>query len=253
MGKTIVVANQKGGVGKTTTVVNLSAYIAAEGNKTLVIDLDTQGNSCSGLGIQKDDNKEGLYEALLGMVSIKKIITLTQINNLFIVPSNINLSGAQIEMVGMKEREFKLKRLVDEIRDEYDYIFIDSPPSLGLLTINGFVASDSVLIPIQCEYYALEGLSQLLKSINLVQNRLNRRLRIEGVLITMYDTRTNLSKQVTEEVISYFKNKVYKTIIPRNVRLAEAPSYGKPINIYDPNSVGALSYLNLSKEVLKNE
>jgi len=252
MGKTIIVANQKGGVGKTTTIVNLSAYIAEEGKKTLVIDLDSQGNSCSGFGIQKNIDKKGLYEALLGMVDARDIIMSTEIKGLYIMPSNINLSGAQIEMVGMKEREFKLKSIVDEIKNDYDYVFIDSPPSLGLLTINGLVAADSVIIPIQCEYYALEGLSQLLRSISLVQARLNRKLKIEGVLITMYDIRTNLSKQVMEEVITYFKNKVYKTIIPRNVKLAEAPSYGKPIGLYDPKSIGALSYLNLSKEVLKN-
>jgi len=252
MGKTIIVANQKGGVGKTTTIVNLSAYIAEAGKRTLVVDLDSQGNSCSGLGIDKKRDENSLYEVLLGMASIEEIITPTQLANLFVVPSNINLSGAQVEMVEMKGREFKLRSVIDPIKKSYDYIFIDSPPSLGLLTINGLAAADSVIIPIQCEYYALEGLSQLLKTIDLVKTRLNTVLTLEGVLLTMYDTRTNLSRQVVEEVISYFKNKVYKTIIPRNVRLAEAPSYGQPINLYDPSSIGALSYYKLSREIMHN-
>jgi chromosome partitioning protein len=193
-----------------------------------------------------------LYEVLLGMASIEDIITPTQVSNLSVVPSNINLSGAQVEMVDMKEREYRLKKVMDPLRSRYDFIFIDSPPSLGLLTINGLAAADSVIIPIQCEYYALEGLSQLLKTIDLVKTRLNAELMLEGVLLTMYDTRTNLSRQVVEEIISYFKNKVYKTIIPRNVRLAEAPSYGQPINVYDPHSIGAVSYYKLSREILHN-
>jgi len=252
MGKIIIVANQKGGVGKTTTVVNVSAYIASEGYQTLVIDLDSQGNSCSGLGINKEENKEGLYEALLGFKDVKDLITPTEIRNLYIIPSNIHLSGAQVELVEMEKREYKLKEIIEKIKGNFKYIFIDSPPSLGLLTVNGLVAADSVIIPIQCEYYALEGLSQLLKTINIVKQRLNPKLKLEGVLLTMYDTRTNLSKQVVEEVIAYFKQKVYKTIIPRNVKLAEAPSYGKPIKLYDPNSVGALSYYKLSKEIIEN-
>jgi chromosome partitioning protein len=252
MGRAIIVANQKGGVGKTTTVVNISAYLAEVGNKTLVIDLDSQGNSCSGLGVSKNDDSRGLYEALLGMVSAEDIIISTDVKNLYVIPSNIKLSGAQVEMVEMEKREYKLKSVVDSVKNDFDYIFIDSPPSLGLLTINGLAASDSVIIPIQCEYYALEGLSQLLKTINLVKVRLNSKLYIEGVVLTMYDTRTNLSKQVVEEVIAYFKAKVYKSIIPRNVRLAEAPSFGKPISVYDPKSIGALSYYNLSKELMKN-
>jgi len=250
MGKVIIVANQKGGVGKTTTVVNVAAYTAHAGKKTLVIDLDSQGNSCSGFGVKKDGSKKSLYEALVGLVPVREIIVHTGITNLHVIPSNINLSGAQVEMVEMEQREFRLKRVVDAVRSNYDFIFIDSPPSLGILTINGLVASDSVIIPIQCEYYALEGLSQLLKTINLVKARLNKNLKLEGVLLTMFDTRTNLSRQVVEEVLAYFKGKVYKTIIPRNVRLAEAPSFGKPINIYDPNSVGALSYNKLSKEII---
>jgi chromosome partitioning protein len=252
MGRTIIVANQKGGVGKTTTIVNLSSYIAEAGKKTLVVDLDSQGNSCSGLGVAKKREETSLYEVLLGMVAIDDIIASTGVSNLFVVPSNINLSGAQVEMVEMKGREFKLKGVLDPLKHLYDYIFIDSPPSLGLLTINGLVAADSVIIPIQCEYYALEGLSQLLKTIDLVRTKLNRDLKLEGVLLTMYDTRTNLSKQVVEEVISYFKSKVYKTIIPRNIKLAEAPSYGRPINLYDPSSIGALSYYKLSREILHN-
>jgi len=252
MGKTIIVANQKGGVGKTTTVVNLSAFLAQAGKKTLVVDLDSQGNSCSGLGIKKEDVKKGLYEALLETVETDDIVIPTPIKNLYVIPSNINLSGAQVELVEMEKREFRLKKVVDAVRDRFQYILIDSPPSLGILTVNGLVASDAVIIPIQCEYYALEGLSQLLQAINLVKSRLNSRLRVEGVLLTMYDTRTNLSKQVVEEVISYFKNKVYKTIIPRNIKLAEAPSYGMPICLYDPKSLGALSYYNLSREIMKN-
>jgi len=252
MGRAIIVANQKGGVGKTTTVVNLSAYMAEDGKRTLVVDLDSQGNSCSGLGVKKNGEQKGLYEALVGIVDVEEIIHPTEVDNLFIIPSNINLSGAQVELVSMTEREFRLKKVIDRVKDSYDFILIDAPPSLGLLTINGLVASDSVIIPIQCEYYALEGLGQLLKTINLVRKRLNAALQLEGVLLTMYDTRTNLSKQVMEEIIAYFKNRVYKTVIPRNVKLAEAPSYGKPISSYDPKSVGALSYYNLSKEIVEN-
>ena len=252
MGKVIIVANQKGGVGKTTTIVNLAAYIAEAGKNTLVVDLDSQGNSCSGLGVQKKRNERSLYEVLLGMASIEEIITPTQVRNLSVIPSNINLSGAQVEMVDMEQREYKLKHLIDPLKGSYDFIFIDAPPSLGLLTINGLVAADAVIIPIQCEYYALEGLSQLLKTIDLVKTRHNRGLTLEGVLLTMYDTRTNLSHQVVEEVLAYFKNKVYRTIIPRNVKLAEAPSYGQPISVYDPKSIGAVSYFKLSREILHN-
>ena len=250
MGRTIIVANQKGGVGKTTTVVNLAAYLAEAGKKTLVIDLDSQGNTCSGLGLGREVQDKSLYQALMGLNDVRDIITPSGIPNLHVIPSNIHLSGAQVEMIEMKEREYQLKRVVDPLKEEYAFILIDSPPSLGILTINGLAASDSVIIPIQCEYYALEGLSQLLKTINLVKNRLNNRLRLEGVLLTMYDTRTNIARQVVEEIIAYFKNKVYKTIIPRNVRLAEAPSYGQPINRYDPRCIGALSYQKLSKEIL---
>ncbi len=249
MAKVIIIANQKGGVGKTTTIVNLASFIADAGKKTLVIDLDSQGNSCSGLGVEPDERRPSLYEALLGIAGAEDIILPVE-ENLWVIPSGISLSGAQVEMVELNERELRLRGLVHSIRDRFDYIFIDSPPSLGLLTINGLAAADSVIIPIQCEYYALEGLSQLLRTIELVKNRLNRDLLIEGVLLTMFDSRTNLSKQVVQEVIAYFKGKVYKTIIPRNIRLAEAPSFGKPINRYDPRSIGALSYLKLSKELL---
>jgi len=252
MGRTIIVANQKGGVGKTTTIVNLASYIAEAGKNTLVVDLDSQGNSCSGLGIQSGRNETSLYEVLLGLESIDEIVTPTQVPNLSIIPSNIDLSGAQVEMVDLEQREHRLSAALDQLRDRYEYIFIDSPPSLGLLTINGLVAADSVIIPIQCEYYALEGLSQLLKTIELVRSRLNNKLTLEGVLLTMYDTRTNLSRQVVDEILAYFKNKVYKTIIPRNVRLAEAPSYGQPISIYDAKSIGAVSYFKLSREVMRN-
>lgn len=253
MGKTIIVANQKGGVGKTTTVVNLAAYMAAAGRKTLVVDLDSQGNTCSGLGVSKQVEEKSLYEALVGDADVQSIVTDTGMTNLHVIPSNIHLSGAQVEMVEMEEREYRLRRVIDPLRDQYDYLLIDSPPSLGILTVNGLVAADSIIIPIQCEYYALEGLSQLLKTINLVKTRLNPNLRLEGVLLTMYDTRTNISRQVVDEVIGYFKKKVYKTIIPRNVRLAEAPSYGQPISVYDPACVGAQSYLKLSREILNGE
>ena len=239
-------------MGKTTTIVNLASYIAEAGRTTLVVDLDSQGNSCSGLGIHSARNQTSLYEVLLGLESIDEIVTPTKIPNLSIVPSNINLSGAQVEMVDLEQREHRLSAALDPLRDRYEYIFIDSPPSLGLLTINGLVAADSVIIPIQCEYYALEGLSQLLKTIELVRNRLNKRLLLEGVLLTMYDTRTNLSRQVVDEILAHFKQKVYKTIIPRNVRLAEAPSFGQPISIYDAKSIGAVSYFKLSREVMRN-
>ena len=252
MARTIIVANQKGGVGKTTTVVNLAAYLAEAGRKILVIDLDSQGNSCSGLGVKKEGRDKGVYEALIGLAEGRDIVVPTEVKNLFVMPSNINLSGAQVDLLEMEEREFRLKKVIEGLKSQFDFIFIDSPPSLGILTINGLTAADSAIIPIQCEYFALEGLSQLLKTINLVKSKLNPSLRIEGVVLTMYDTRTNLSKQVVEEVIAYFKNKVYKTIIPRNVKLAEAPSFGKPINLYDPTSVGAMSYYNLSKEILNN-
>jgi len=254
MSKVIAIANQKGGVGKTTTSVNLSSCMAQKGKKVLVIDIDPQGNTTSGLGMQK--NKEGvlsIYDVLINGASAEKAIQKTKIENLDIITSNIQLAGAEIELVSVMARESVLKRALGNIRDRYDYIFIDCPPSLGLITINALTAADKVLVPIQCEYYALEGLSQLVNTINLVKQHLNPDLEIEGVVLTMFDARTNLSIQVVEEVKKYFKEKVYKTIIPRNVRLGEAPSFGMPINLYDPKCVGAVAYAELAQEMIENE
>lgn len=250
MGKIISIANQKGGVGKTTTTVNLSAILAKRGKKVLLIDADPQGNATSGIGIDKD-SELSTYDLLVSEEKIVDIIKKTEINNLYICPSNINLAGAEVQLVSMMSREQRLKEKLDEIKDDFDYIFIDCPPSLGLITLNAFTASNSVLIPVQCEYYALEGLGQLLNTIELVKKHLNKDLYIEGALLTMYDIRTNLSNQVVKEVKRYFNNKVYKTVIPRNVRVSEAPSYGLPITIYDPHSKGAKSYDKLGKEFLK--
>ncbi|MGB9812592.1 MAG: ParA family protein [Thermovenabulum sp.] len=250
MSKIIAIANQKGGVGKTTTAVNLSSCIAYLGKKVLLIDIDPQGNSTSGLGIEKEKIKESVYNLLINDETIEKNVIETKYKNLYIVPSNIQLAGAEIELVMMENREYLLKKSLESVREKYNFIIIDCPPSLGLLTINALTAADSVLIPIQCEYYALEGLSQLMNTIKLVQRSLNKNLEIEGVLLTMFDARTNLSIQVVEEVKKYFKNKVYKTIIPRNVRLSEAPSHGKPIIAYDPKSKGSEVYMELAKEVL---
>ena len=250
MGKVISVANQKGGVGKTTTSVNLSTILAKKGKKVLMIDADPQGNATSGLGIDKNVNFS-IYDVIINDVDIDNTIIETNIKNLEVCPSNINLAGAEVELVAMVSREHRLKEKVEDIKEKYDYIIIDCPPSLGLLTLNAFTASDSVLIPVQCEYYALEGLGQLMDTINLVKKHLNKDLTIEGALLTMYDIRTNLSNQVVKEVNKYFENKVYKTVIPRNVRLSEAPSYGMPISIYDPRSKGARSYDKFVKEFLK--
>ncbi|MDH4127609.1 MAG: AAA family ATPase [Spirochaetota bacterium] len=250
MGKVITIANQKGGVGKTTTAINLSAYLAMQGKKVLVIDFDAQGNSCSGLGIDKQNEENSIYEVLMEDLPIQSIIRNTTFQNLYIVPVNIHLAGAQVELIELEERETKLKRAIEPIKDNYDYIFIDCPPSLDIMTVNGLVAADSVLIPLQCEFFALEGLAQLLKTINLLQKGLNPNLKIEGVLLTMFDNRTNLSNQVVDEAIDYFKDKVYKTVIPRNVKLAEAPSHGEPISTYDPNCIGAKSYQKLALELL---
>ena len=251
MGKIISIANQKGGVGKTTTAVTLSATLAKKGKKILLIDADPQGNASSGLGIDKEV-EESVYNLLIEDIDINEIIKDTQIKNLKICPSNINLAGAEVELVSMMSREQRLKEKLDSIKNEYDYIFIDCPPSLGLITLNAFTASNSVLIPVQCEYYALEGLGQLINTVNLVKRHLNKNLEIESALLTMYDIRTNLSNQVVKEVNRYFENKVYKTIIPRNVKLSEAPSYGMPITLYDPKSKGAKYYEKLAKEFLKN-
>lgn len=251
MGKVISVANQKGGVGKTTTTINLSTLIAKKGKKVLMIDADPQGNASSGVGIDRDDIELSIYDILIDEVEFENVVKKTNIKNLDICPSNINLAGAEVELVSVMSREHRLKEKLDKIKDEYDFIIIDCPPSLGLITLNAFTASDSVLIPVQCEYYALEGLGQLLNTINLVKKHLNKNLEIEGALLTMYDVRTNLSNQVVKEVKNYFNDKVYKNVIPRNVKLSEAPSYGMPISVYDPRSKGAKSYEKFVKEFLK--
>lgn len=250
LGKVISVANQKGGVGKTTTTVNLGTILAKRGKKVLLIDADPQGNATSGLGLEKEV-EFSTYDILVNETEMKNTIQDTVIKNLKVCPSNINLAGAEVELVSMMSREQRLKEKLDEIKDKFDYILIDCPPSLGLVTLNSFTASDSVLIPVQCEYYALEGLGQLLNTINLVKKHLNKEIQVEGALLTMYDMRTNLSNQVVKEVKKYFDDKVYKTVIPRNVRLSEAPSYGMPITEYDPRSKGAKSYVKFAKEFLK--
>jgi len=251
MGKIISVANQKGGVGKTTTTVNLSTILAKKGKKVLLIDTDPQGNATSGLGVSKDVELS-VYDILIGDTEFDETLQETAIKNLKVCPSNISLAGAEVQLVSMMSREQRLKTKLDKIKDQYDYILIDCPPSLGLVTLNAFTASDSVLIPVQCEYFALEGLGQLLNTVNLVKKHLNKNLEIEGALLTMYDARTNLSNQVVKEIKKYFEDKVYKTVIPRNVRLAEAPSYGMPITVYDPRSKGAKAYEKFAKELLKN-
>lgn len=250
MAKVISIANQKGGVGKTTTAVNLSACVASKGKKVLLIDIDPQGNASSGLGVSADENKS-IYNVIVDDVEIKDTIKSTMIKNLKVCPANINLAGAEIELVSMVSRETRLKTAIDSIKDDYDYVFIDCPPSLGLITLNSFTASDSVLVPIQCEYYALEGLGQLINTINLVKKHLNKNIKVEGVVLTMFDSRTNLSTQVGEEVEKYFGNKVFQTIIPRNIRLSEAPSHALPINLYAPDSKGAETYKKLAKELIK--
>ncbi len=252
MGKIIAIANQKGGVGKTTTSINLSASLAAKGKKVLVIDTDPQGNTTSGFGVDKNDLEDTIYELILGECSIRDCIIKDVIPNISVVPSNVNLAAAEIELIGVDKKEYILKNEVDYIKDDYDFIIIDCPPSLNMLTINSMTTADSVIVPIQCEYYALEGLSQLIHTINLVKERLNPDLDIEGVVFTMYDSRTNLSLQVVENVKQNLNQRVYKTLIPRNIRLAEAPSYGMPINMYDAKSAGAEAYMQLADEVLEN-
>ncbi len=251
MGRVISVANQKGGVGKTTTTINLGASLAYEGKKVLLIDSDAQGNSTSGLGISKGDITEDIYDVLINDAPISEVLVPSSRENMDVVPASIQLAGAEVELSNMDHRETRLKKAIEEVKDQYDYILIDCPPSLGHLTINAFTASDSVLIPVQCEYYALEGLSQLLNTIRLVQKHFNTDLKIEGVLLTMLDRRTNLGYEVVEEVKKYFHEKVYDTIIPRNVRLSEAPSYGLSIIDYDKSSIGAQKYEELAKEVLE--
>ena len=250
MGKIVSVANQKGGVGKTTTTVNLSTILAKKVKKVLLIDTDPQGNATSGLGIEKESDLS-TYDLLITDVAAEDIIQETGIKNLYISPSNMNLAGAEVQLVSMMSREQRMKEKLDVIKDKFDFILIDCPPSLGLITLNAFTASDSVLIPVQCEYYALEGLGQLLNTVELVRKHLNKNLYVEGAILTMYDIRTNLANQVVREVKRFFQNKVYKTVIPRNVKVSEAPSYGMPITIYDPKSKGARSYEKFAKEFLK--
>lgn len=250
MGKTIAIANQKGGVGKTTTSINLSASLAEKGKSVLVIDTDPQGNTTSGYGIEKNELENTVYELMLSECSIKECIISDVIPGVSIIPSNVNLAAAEIELIGVDRKEYILKREVEWVKDSYDYIVIDCPPSLSMLTINAMTTADSILVPIQCEYYALEGLSQLIHTVNLVKERLNPDLEMEGVVFTMYDSRTNLSIQVVENVKSNLSQKVFQTLIPRNIRLAEAPSFGMPIHLYDPKSAGAEAYMMLAEEII---
>ena len=253
MGRVIAVANQKGGVGKTTTAINLSAALAEKGKKVLLIDIDPQGNATSGVGVEKNEVENTIYDLILGETTIQSCIEYTEFENLHLIPSNVDLAAAEIELIGIPDKEFIIRKEVEKIKNVYDFILIDCPPSLNLLTINAMTTADTVLVPIQCEYYALEGLSQLIHTINLVKERLNPYLDIEGIVFTMFDARTNLSLQVVENVRANVKQKVYSTIIPRNVRIAEAPSHGYPITIYDPKSAGAESYRALAEEVISRE
>lgn len=249
MGKTIAIANQKGGVGKTTTAINLSACLAEMGNTVLVVDIDPQGNTTSGLGVNKKKIKHSIYEMLVGESKFEETVLPCVVDRVWVLPSDVELAAAEIELIGVGEKEYLLKQMIDPVRDKYDFIIIDCPPSLNTLTVNAMTTANTILVPIQCEYYALEGLAQLVHTIDLVQKRLNPELEIEGIVFTMYDSRTNLSVQVVDNVQKNLKEYIYKTMIPRNVRLAEAPSHGLPINIYDPKSAGAESYRQLAKEV----
>lgn len=253
MGRTIAIANQKGGVGKTTTSINLSASLAEKSKKVLVIDTDPQGNTTSGFGVEKNDLENTIYELILGECSINECIINDVVPGVSVIPSNVNLAAAEIELIGVDKKEYILKNEVDWVKDKFDFIIIDCPPSLNVLTINSLTTADSVLVPIQCEYYALEGLSQLIHTVNLVKERLNPNLDMEGVVFTMYDSRTNLSMQVVENVKNHFKQNVFHTLIPRNIRLAEAPSYGMPISMYDARSAGAEAYKLLADEVINRK
>lgn len=251
MGKIIAIVNQKGGVGKTTTAVNLAAALGERGKKVLLVDIDPQGNTTSGYGISKRDLEKSAYEMLLGEISAKEAAVTTNFKNVDVIPSNVDLSGAEVELIDLPSREAKLKTALAAVRDEYDYIFLDCPPSLGMVTINGLVAADTLLVPIQCEYYALEGLSQLMKTVRQIKQLYNPQIDIEGVLLTMYDGRLNLTQQVVAEIKRFFPKKVFATIIPRSVRLSEAPSYGEPIMYYDSRCKGTLAYRDLAKELCK--
>ena len=251
MSKVIAIVNQKGGVGKTTTAVNLSATIASMGKKTLLIDIDPQANACLGVGVTRDKMEKSVYDLLIGQAEANEVIMPTYQENLFLIPADSDLVGAQIELVNEIAREYKLKKVIDAVKDNYEYIIIDCPPTLGILTLNALTAADSVLIPIQCEFYALDGVAELNNTIALVKENLNKELKIEGVLLTMYDSRTKLSADVVREVVNFFKDKTYKTMIPRNVRLSEAPSYGRAISDYDKDCIGARSYREFSKEFIE--
>lgn len=253
MAKVIAICNQKGGTGKTTTAINLSAYLALQEKKVIIIDLDPQGNSTSGLGINKEDLKGTMYDILVNNIDITSLLIDSYVKNLQIIPANIELIGAEFELINRVDRERVLLRTIESIKQNYSYIIIDSPPSLGLLTLNALVAADSVIVPVQCEYFALEGLGQLIKTINLVKERYNSKLEIEGVLLTMADFRTNLTAEVIKETRTFFKDRVFQTIIPRSIRLSEAPGFGKPISLYDNASIGAIKYDELAKEIVAHE
>lgn len=253
MGRIIAIANQKGGVGKTTTAINLSACLAEKGKKVLALDMDPQGNMTSGLGLDKESVEKTVYDLIINEADIEEVLQKEALENLDVLPTNIDLSAAEIELIGVEDKEFIVRNAVEKIKDNYDFVIIDCPPSLSMLTINAMTTADSVLVPIQCEYYALEGLSQLIHTVELVKERLNPRLEIEGVVFTMYDARTNLSLQVVENVKDNLQQAIYKTIIPRNIRLAEAPSYGMPISQYDPKSAGSESYMKLADEVMRKK